>query len=59
MRWLSAQRYRISKAEVNHAPFLLVPWIPVLAGLSYGAGGLYAARNIFNCRLTPRERNVQ
>jgi NADP-dependent 3-hydroxy acid dehydrogenase YdfG len=36
MRWSSAQPYRISKAEVNYAPFLLVPWAPILAGLSSG-----------------------
>src|SRR6202795_4022634 len=46
MRWSSAQPYRISNAEVNHAPFLLVPLAPILAGFSYGAGGFYDARNI-------------
>src|SRR5437879_2578473 len=46
MRWSSAQPYRISNAEVNHASFLLVPLAPILAGFSYGAGGFYDARNI-------------
>src|SRR5438445_11167136 len=46
MRWSSAQPYRISNAEVNYAPFLLAPWAPILAGLSYGARGFYDARNI-------------
>src|SRR5882724_466346 len=46
MRWSSAQRYRISKAEQNYAPFLLVPLAPILAGLSHGAGDFYDARNI-------------
>src|SRR5467141_2030008 len=46
MRWSSAQRYRISDAELNYAPFLLVPLAPILAGFSHGAGGFYDARNI-------------
>src|SRR6202795_2579291 len=45
MRWSSAQPYRISNAEVNHASFLLVPLVPILAGFSYGARGFYDARN--------------
>src|SRR5450432_588557 len=46
MRWSSAQRYRISNAEVNYAPFVLIPLAQILAGFSYGAGGFYDARNI-------------
>jgi hypothetical protein len=46
MRWSSAQRYRISDAELNYAPFLLVPLAPILAGLSHGAAGFYDASNI-------------
>src|SRR5580700_10738513 len=47
MRWSSAQRCRISKvAEVDDAPFLLVPLAPILAGFSKGVDGFYDARNI-------------
>src|SRR5438876_1211691 len=46
MRWSSAQPSRISNAEVNYAPFLLVPLAQILAGFSYGAGGFYDARDI-------------
>src|ERR1700734_2643629 len=37
---------RASSAEVNYAPFLLVPLAPILAGFSYSTGVLYDARNI-------------
>src|SRR6267154_6584874 len=46
MRWSSAQPYRISNAQVNHAPFLPVPFAPIVAGLSDGASAFYDARNI-------------
>src|SRR5580704_10976413 len=46
MRWSSAQRYRISDAELNYAPFLLVPLAPILAGHLHGASGFYDAHNI-------------
>src|SRR5438128_4425351 len=46
MRWSSGQPYRISKAEVNYAPFLPVQLAPILAGCSYGVGAFYDARNI-------------
>src|SRR5467141_4138246 len=53
MRWSSAQRYRISDAELNYAPFLLVPLAPILAGFSHGAGGFFDARNISTAGLRP------
>src|SRR5436190_10925454 len=43
MRWSSAQRFRISNAEVDYAPFLLIPLDP---GFSHGASGFNDARNI-------------
>src|SRR6202521_4699231 len=46
MRWSSAQPYRISNAEVNYAPFRLVPLAPILAGFSHCARDFYDARNI-------------
>src|ERR1700758_110565 len=53
MRWSSAQPYRISNAEVNYAPFLLVPLAPALAGFSHGAGVFYDARSIWTAGPRP------
>jgi|ERR1700757_1705810 hypothetical protein len=55
MRWLSAQPYRISNAELDYAPFVLVRRAPILAAFSYGAGGLYDARNISTAGPRPRK----
>ena len=43
MRWLSAQPYRISNAELDYAPFVLVRRAPILA--SYAEGGKEEATN--------------
>src|SRR2546423_1723898 len=40
----SGPRRRTSNAELDFAPFLLVPLAPIPAGFSYGADGFYDAR---------------